>query len=80
MKIRPVGVALFHADVRTERREEANSCFAILRMRLKTTRNGNSIVGYCDHTKGWTSVVRVAVGARNPSLLNPLKTKLICFI
>jgi hypothetical protein len=38
MKIRPVGAELFHADGRTDRHDEANSCFfAILRTRLKTS-------------------------------------------
>ena len=38
MKIRRVGVELFHADRWTGRHDEANSqFFAILRKRLKTT-------------------------------------------
>jgi len=38
MKIRRVGVELFHADRRTEGHDEANShFFAILQTRLKTT-------------------------------------------
>ena len=37
MKIRPVGVELFHADRRTDRYDENKSLFAILRTRLKKT-------------------------------------------
>jgi hypothetical protein len=37
MKIRPVGAELFHTDRRTDRHDEANSCFLqFLRTRLKT--------------------------------------------
>jgi len=35
MKIRPMGAELLHADVRMDRRDEANSLCAILRTRLK---------------------------------------------
>ena len=28
MKIHPVGAELFHADVQTDRHDEANSCFS----------------------------------------------------
>ena len=35
MKIRPVTADLFHADRQTDRHDESNSRFAILRMSLK---------------------------------------------
>jgi hypothetical protein len=36
MKIRRLGAELFNADRRTDRHDEANSLFRILRTRLKT--------------------------------------------
>jgi len=36
MKIRPVGAELFHERRQTDRHDEAESLFAILRMRTKT--------------------------------------------
>jgi len=38
MKIRPVGAELFHADRRTDRHDEVNSCSSqFFETRLKTT-------------------------------------------